>query len=45
MLLSYPNRSDPNYVSLRDAQGREVHRSQLFEKVLSADQNLSLIHI
>jgi len=41
VLLSYPNRSDPNYVSLLDADGREVYRSQLFEKILSPDQNHS----
>ena len=41
VLLSYPNRSEPNYVSLLDAAGRTVHRSQLSEKTLSPDQNHS----
>jgi len=41
VLLSYPNRSDPNYVSLLDGNGRQVYRSQLFEKILSHDQNHS----
>ena len=41
VLLSYPNRSDPNYVALLDADGRVVYRSQLFEKILSPDQNHS----
>lgn len=41
VLLSYPNRSDPNYVFLFDADGNEVYRSQKFEKILSPDQNHS----
>jgi len=42
VLLSYPNRSDPSYVRLLDAAtGNEVYRSQVFENILSSDQNHS----
>jgi len=41
VLLSYPNRSDPNYVYLLDSDGHQVYRTQKFEKILSADQNQS----
>jgi len=41
ILLSYPNRSDPSYVYLFDADGNEVYRTQKFEKILSGDQNHS----
>lgn len=41
VLLSYPNRSDPNYVYLFDGAGNEVYRTQKFEKILNAEQNHS----
>ena len=39
ILLSYPNRSDPNFVFLYDDNHTEVYRTQREEKILDADQN------
>ncbi|XP_040267546.1 putative N-acetylated-alpha-linked acidic dipeptidase isoform X2 [Bufo bufo] len=42
-LLSYPNASDPNYVSILSADGVESDLSAKVEKILSPDQNDSTV--
>ncbi|XP_053545574.1 glutamate carboxypeptidase 2-like [Bombina bombina] len=39
VLLSYPNASDPNYVSIWSPNGTESELSEKVEKILSPDQN------
>ncbi|KAM4690072.1 glutamate carboxypeptidase 2-like [Rhinophrynus dorsalis] len=39
VLLSYPNSSDPNYVSILNTDGSESDISDKVEKILSPDQN------
>ncbi|XP_053330467.1 putative N-acetylated-alpha-linked acidic dipeptidase [Spea bombifrons] len=39
VLLSYPNASDPNYVSILSSDGTESDISDKVEKILSPDQN------
>ncbi|XP_063803909.1 putative N-acetylated-alpha-linked acidic dipeptidase isoform X2 [Pseudophryne corroboree] len=39
VLLSYPNASDPNYVSILSDDGTESDLSEKVEKILSPDQN------
>ncbi|KAM8920874.1 putative N-acetylated-alpha-linked acidic dipeptidase [Pelodytes ibericus] len=39
VLLSYPNSSDPNYVSIVSTDGAESDLSDKVEKILSPDQN------
>ncbi|XP_044128515.1 putative N-acetylated-alpha-linked acidic dipeptidase isoform X1 [Bufo gargarizans] len=43
VLLSYPNASDPNYVSILSADGVESDLSAKVEKILSPDQNDSTV--
>ncbi|KAM9294419.1 putative N-acetylated-alpha-linked acidic dipeptidase [Gastrophryne carolinensis] len=43
VLLSYPNASDPNYVSILSEDGAESDQSQKVEKILSPDQNDSTV--
>ncbi|XP_066428520.1 putative N-acetylated-alpha-linked acidic dipeptidase [Eleutherodactylus coqui] len=43
VLLSYPNASDPNYVSILSADGVESNLSDKVEKILSPDQNDSTV--
>lgn len=43
VLLSYPNASDPNYISIMSADGVESHQSEKVEKILSPDQNDSTV--
>ena len=39
VLLSYPDRTDPNLVTLIGANGEILHQTQTVEKILSDDQN------
>jgi len=39
VLLSYPNRTNPNRIVLYDGNGRAQYTTQLFEKILRPEQD------
>ena len=39
VMLSYPDKDNPNRIIMRDGKGEVVHTSQLMEEILRPEQN------